>query len=125
MTGAASSAVFLTDIKVNMTPDTVSIRTSSTVNSYGERSFSGGATTYDAYVVRVSAAERNVRDDLIDVEYIAYIPDASLTLNVDDQITLPAPISGVRPIVRVNLKKNPLGQVCVVVYCGTTSKRGG
>lgn len=125
MTGAASSAVFLTDIKVNMTPDTVSIRTSSTVNSYGERSFSGGATTYDAYVVRVSAAERNVRDDLIDVEYIAYIPDASLTLNVDDQITLPAPISGVRPIMRVNLKKNPLGQVCVVVYCGTTSKRGG
>ena len=125
MTGAASSAVFLTDIKVNMTPDTVDIRTSSSVNSYGERSFSGGATTYDAYVVRVSAAERNVRDDLIDVEYIAYIPDASLTLNVDDQITLPAPISGVRPIVRVNLKKNPLGQVCVVAYCGAKSKRGG
>ena len=125
MTGAASSAVFLTDIKNNLTPDTVQIRTSSSLNAYGEQTFSGGATTYDAYVVRVEAAQRTLNDDLINVEYIAYIPDASLTLSVDDQITLPAPISGVRPIVRVNLKKNPLGQVCVVVYCGSTSKRGG
>ena len=92
MTGASPSAVFLTDLKVNMTPDSVDIRTSSTVNSYGERSFSGGATSYDAFITRVSASDRNVREDLIDTEFIVYIPDASLTLNVDDQITLPAPI---------------------------------
>lgn len=125
MTGAASSDVFLTSLKTNMTPDSVSVRTSSSVNSYGERSFSGDATTYDAFVIRVSAAERNVREDLVDTEYIAYIPDASLTLEVDDQITLPAPVSGVRPIIRVNIKKDPLGQVAVIAYCGSKSKRGG
>ena len=125
MTGASPSAVFLTDLKVNMTPDSVDIRTSSTVNSYGERSFSGGATSYDAFITRVSASDRNVREDLIDTEFIVYIPDASLTLNVDDQITLPAPISGVRPIVRVNTKKDAHGQVAVIAYVGTKAKRGG
>ena len=125
MTGASPSAVFLTDLKVNMTPDSVDIRTSSTVNSYGERSFSGDATSYDAFITRVSASDRNVREDLIDTEFIVYIPDASLTLNVDDQITLPAPISGVRPIVRVNTKKDTHGQVAVISYVGTKAKRGG
>ena len=125
MAAASPSAVFMTDLKVNMTPDTVSIRTSSTVNSYGERSFSGDATTYDAYVVRVEASDRTVNNDLVDVDYVVYIPDASLTMRVDDQITLPAPISATRPIVRVNIKKDPLGQVGVIIYCGSHTRRAG
>ena len=36
---AQPSAQFMTDLKVNMTPDTTDIRTTSTVNNYGERSF--------------------------------------------------------------------------------------
>lgn len=35
----AVSNQFATDLKVNMTPDTVEVRTSSTVNNYGERTF--------------------------------------------------------------------------------------
>ncbi len=118
MAAASPSAVFLTDIKVNMTPDTVDIRTTSTTNNYGERTYTGGATTYDAYIRRSNDADRTDRVDNIDFDYVVYIPDASLTLNVQDQVTLPAPVSATRPIVKVETKKDPLGQVCVVAYVG-------
>ena len=122
---AAQSQQFMTDLKVNMTPDTVQIRTTSTVNSYGERSYSGGATTYDAYIMRVEEAQRNVDENLENVDYIAYIPNATIAADIDSQITLPSPISATRPIVRVNTKRDPLGQVAQVVYVGSKSKRGG
>ena len=122
---AAVTDQFWTDLKVNMTPDTVNIRTSSTVNNYGERTFTGGSTAYAAYIMRVSESDRDDRNDLIDVEWIAYIPDGTVSVDVDDQITLPAPISATRPIVRVNTKRTPNGQAAVVVYVGSDSKRGG
>ncbi len=49
---------------------------------------------------------------------MVYIPDSSLTLNVEDQITLPAPVSDTRPLVKVKTMKDPLGQVAVVAYVG-------
>ncbi len=60
MAAASPSTVFLTDLKVNMTPDTVDIRTTSSVNDYGERSYTGGASTYDAYIRRANEADRDV-----------------------------------------------------------------
>jgi len=119
---ASQSQTFMTDLKVNMTPDTVEIRTTSTVNNYGERTFTGGATTYDAYILRVEEARRNADESLIDVDYIAYIPNATISADVDSQITLPAPISDTRPIVRVNTKRDPLGQVAQIIYVGSKSK---
>ena len=121
---AAQSQQFMTDLKVNMTPDTVQIRTTSTVNNYGERTYSGGVTTYDAYIIRVEEARRNADENLIDVDYIAYIPNATIDVDVTGQITLPAPISDTRPIVRVTPKRDPLGQVAQIVYVGSKSKRG-
>ena len=121
---AAPSAQFMTDLKVNMTPDSADIRTTSTVNNYGERTYTGGATTYDAYILRVEEARRNADENLIDVDYIAYIPNASIAVDVTGQITLPSPISETRPIVRVNTKRDPLGQVAQVIYVGSKSKRG-
>ena len=121
---AAQSQQFMTDHKVNKTPDTVQIRTTSTVNNYGERTYSGGATTYDAYIIRVEEARRNADENLIDVDYIAYIPNATSDVDVTGQITRPAPISDTRPIVRVNTKRDPLGQVAQIVYVGSKSKRG-
>ena len=121
---AAQSQQFMTDLKVNMTPDTVEIRTTSTVNDYGERTYTGGATTYDAYIIRVEEARRNADENLVDVDYIAYIPNATISADVDSQITLPSPISETRPILRVNTKRDPLGQVAQVVYVGSKSKRG-
>jgi len=121
---ALPSQTFMTDLKVNMTPDTVQIRATSSVNNYGERTYTGGATTYDAYILRVEEARRNADENLIDVDYIAYIPNASIAVDVTGQITLPSPISETRPIVRVNTKRDPLGQVAQVIYVGSKSKRG-
>tara|TARA_R100001443_G_scaffold99002_1_gene106126 strand:+ start:108 stop:473 length:366 start_codon:yes stop_codon:yes gene_type:complete len=118
VTGASPASVFATDLKVQMTPTTVDIRTSSTLNNYGERTFTGDATTYPAYVRKSTRAERDISTETDQCDYIAYIPDQTLSLNVDDQITLPAPISGTRPIVRVDHKSNALGQVGLVVYLG-------
>ena len=121
---AAVSQQFMTDLKVNMTPATVQIRTTSTVNNYGERTYSGSATSYDAYIIRVEESRRSADENLRDIDYIAYIPDGTIAADVDSQITLPAPISATRPIVRVNTKRDPLGQVAQVVYVGVKSKRG-
>lgn len=114
----AVSAQFATDLQVNMTPDTVSIRTSSTINNYGELSFSGDATSYDAYIRRINESDRNDIDDTIEVDWVVYIPHSTLTLDVDDQLTLPAPISETRPIVKVDTRRDPKGQVGVVAYVG-------
>ena len=122
---AAQSQQFMTDLKVNMTPDTVQIRTSSSVNNYGERTYTGGATTYDAYIMRVEEAQRSVDENLVEVDYIAYIPNATIATDTNSQITLPSPISATRPIVRVNTKRDPLGQVAQVIYVGVKTKRGG
>ena len=111
---ALQSQQFMTDLKVNMMTDTVDIRVTPSLNSYGERSFTGSTTSYDAYVRGVEVADRTVNVDLQNVDYICYIPDASLTLDVDDELTLPAPISATRPIVKVAPRRDPLGQVCIV-----------
>tara|TARA_R110000824_G_scaffold96453_4_gene230961 strand:- start:2129 stop:2500 length:372 start_codon:yes stop_codon:yes gene_type:complete len=122
---AAPSQTFMTDLKVNMTPDTIQVRTTSTVNSYGERTYSGTNVSYECYILRVEQSQRNVDENLVEVDYICYIPDASVAVDVTSQVTLPAPISATRPIVRVNTKRDPLGQVAQVIYVGTTSKKGG
>ena len=38
--------------------------------------------------------------------------------DVEDQITLSAPVSDTRPLVKVKTMKDPLGQVAVVAYVG-------
>jgi len=101
-----------------MTPTTVDIRTTPTRNNYGEISYSGSATSYDAYVRRITAAERDVNTDIARCEYVAYIPHQTLALEVDDQISLPSPISATRPIVKVDLRSDALGQVGVIAYIG-------
>lgn len=118
MTGASPSAVFATDLKVQMTPTTVSVRTSSTTNNYGEHTYSGDATTYPAYVRRITEADRDVSNVDAQVDFVVYIPDQTLSLAVDDQITLPAPVSATRPIVKVDIRSDALGQVGVVVFIG-------
>lgn len=118
MTGASPSAIFATDLKVNMTPTTVSIRTSSTVNNYGERTFSGGTTAYEAYVRAATQMDYETDSEEKIAEYIVYIPHQTLTLDVDDELTLSAPISGIRPIVKVDTMRDALGQVALIVRVG-------
>lgn len=122
MTGASPSAVFATALKNEMTPTTVDIRTTPSRNNYGEISYSGSATTYAAYVKKTTEADRDVSRETQQCDYLVYIPDQSLTLEVEDQITLPAPISATRPIKRVDLRSDALGQVCVVAYIGKSTR---
>jgi hypothetical protein len=43
-------------------------------------------------------------------------------IDTGDEITLPAPISAVRPIVGVETRADPLGQVGQVVYVGRVNQ---
>lgn len=121
MTGAASSEVFATALRVNMTPQTVDIRTSSTTNAYGERTFTGTATTHDCYIERVVEQPAGINADVL-VDYKVFIPNQTIAVDTSDEITLPAPISAVRPIVGVETRADPLGQVGQVVYVGRVNQ---
>ena len=89
MTGASSSDVFATALRVNMTPQSVSARVaSSSVNAYGEATFSGDATTYPCYVERTVNQPAGVDENTI-VEFSVFIPDQTVALTPDSQITLP------------------------------------
>ena len=116
MSGTATTVQFLTDIKRDLTPTTVTIDTGSTTNAYGERTFTGSTTSYDAYVTEMTNVIRNNRDEEIIADYVAYIPSQSLTLTVNDQIDMPT--VGVRPIVKVQYRTTPGGQQAVVAYVG-------
>lgn len=118
MTGAASNDVFATDLAVNMTPDTIQVRTSSTVNNHGERTYSGSAVTFDAYIRRATVEEAGLNRDA-KVEYVAWVPSTTADIDTKDQVTLPAPISDVRPVVKAEIRRDPLGQTGVVLYLGT------
>lgn len=121
MTGAASSDAFATALRVNMTPQQVSTRTSSTLNNYGEATFTGDATTYDCYIERTLDQPEGVNRDVI-VDYKVFIPDRTIAIDTGDEITLPAPVSGTRPIVAVETLADPLGQVGQVIYVGRAGR---
>ncbi len=120
---ALPSDQFWTDLKVNMTPDTVDVRTSSTLNNYGERTFSGSTVSHDCYIRQVTEAERGLFDDEGVADWVVYIPSDTISLDIDDELTLPAPVSGIRPIVRVDIKKGPVGQEAVIAFVGQKSKQ--
>lgn len=122
MTGAASNDVFATDLAVNMTPDSVQVRTSSSVNNYGERSYSGDAVTFDAYIRRATSEEAGMNRDAV-VEYVCWIPSTTADIDTKDQVTLPAPISDVRPVIKAETRRDPLGQTGVVLYVGSGAAR--
>tara|TARA_R110000744_G_scaffold42497_7_gene95932 strand:+ start:654 stop:1019 length:366 start_codon:yes stop_codon:yes gene_type:complete len=117
MTGAASNAVFATDLSVGMTASTVTVRSTSTVNVYNERSFSGSATTYPAHIQQITVNPPGFDDD-ITVEYVVTIPSTTLAIDTLDEIVLPAPISSSREIVKVNTYTDAIGQCGVTVYLG-------
>lgn len=119
---AAVTDQFWTDLKANLA-DTVDVRTSSTTNNYGERTFSGSATTYDAYIRQVTETERNVAGDNAVADWVVYIPSDTVTLGLDDELTLPAPVSAIRPVLRVDIKKDATGQVGVIAFVGQKSRR--
>ena len=82
---AQPSAQFMTDLKVNMTPDTIEFRTSSTVNSYGERTFTGAAVSYDAYIRRANEAERDMDETKIIEKPFGRIPIETRAMKINKE----------------------------------------
>ena len=121
MTGAASNKVFAADIMATCAAQTVGIRTSSTTNAYGERSFSGSVVQHPAYLKR-STTNAEGFDDTVIVEYEVNIPSTTLAVDTNDEITLPSPISGIRPILRAEAHNDVNGQVGVTLYLGRVSR---
>lgn len=121
MTGAASSDVFATALRVNMTNSSVTTRTSFTLNNYGEASYDGDPVSFDCYIERMLEQPEGFDAD-VTVEYKVFVPDPACDLDTGSQITLPAPVSGTRPIVGVWTVADPTGTIGQVIYIGRSKR---
>ena len=95
---------------------TVGVRAKSSRNNYGEPVYAGSATTYSAYVQRVNKASSDLEQDEAVAEWIAYIPSATLSIGLDDEVEYPTSV--IRPVVKVDYRFDEHGQQFVVVSIG-------
>jgi len=105
---------FLTDLK-GLATTTVTVATRTSVNNYGEPSFSGG-TSYNAYVQKQSKTLRNLSGDEVLVEYVAYVPSATYAPSVNDRVTTADGIT--RLVVETEVRSDEFGPQVVVLYLG-------
>lgn len=78
--------------------------------------YAGSATTYSAYVQRVNKASSDLEQDEAVAEWIAYIPSATLSIGLDDEVEYPTSV--IRPVVKVDYRFDEHGQQFVVVSIG-------
>jgi hypothetical protein len=115
----AAATAFLSALS-GLCTQTVGVRAKSGFNNYGEATYSGAATTYSAYVQRVNKSSADVeRDDAV-AEWVAYIPSATLTVGIDDEVEYPTSV--IRPVVEVDYRYDEHGQQFVVVSIGRASR---
>ena len=95
---------------------TVKVRPPTGRNNYGEATYTGTATAYKAYVQRLNRASSDVEKDDIVAEWVAYIPSATLTVGIDDEVEYPTGV--IRPVVEVDYRFDERGQQFVVVSIG-------
>lgn len=116
MTGAASNAVFAADLR-RLASQTVEVRTASTINDYGERTYTGTPVAYPCHVEAVTSQPTGVTDDAI-VEWVVHVPTTDLTIDTDSEIKLPAPINDTRPIVRIIERTDGTGSCGWSIFVG-------
>lgn len=111
----ATATAFLSALS-GLCTQTVGVRAKSSRNNYGEPVYAGSATSYSAYVQRVNTSSADVeRDDSV-AEWVAYIPSATLTIGIDDEVEYPASV--IRPVVKVDYRYDEHGQQFVIVSIG-------
>lgn len=98
----------------------ITLKTRSSVNTYGEPVYSGSGTTYKAYVQRMTSSDRDDRDDERLVEYKAYIPSTTLNATIFDQAITPDGLT--RPIIEVDVRYDQYGQQAVVISLGKSRR---
>lgn len=97
---------------------TVSIKSKSSLNNYGEVQ-RGAGTTYDAYIHLITGSRRNVSGDEKALEYRVYIPSDTYAASVDDEVTF----DGVaRPVMEVDIRSDEYGQQFVVLALGAARR---
>jgi hypothetical protein len=111
----AVSTAFLTALKP-LASRSVDIRVLASRNFYGEVEYAGSATTYSAYIEKVTASDSNLERDGKMIDYKAYIPSSTLTLGLDDEIQFPD--GSIRPIVEIDERWDEHGKQFVVVSVG-------
>jgi hypothetical protein len=110
-----ASTAFLTALKP-LTTRAVNIRVLSSLNNYGEPQYSGSATSYAAYIEKVTRTNADLERDEKVIEYKAYIPSSTLSVSKDDEIEFPD--GSIRPIVEIDERWDEHGKQFVVVSLG-------
>jgi hypothetical protein len=108
------ASAFRTEL-LDLATQTVTIIPSNGKNNYGEPTF-GASATYKAYVQRVTSSGATLEQEPFIIEYKAYIPHATLTVTLSDEVTFPD--NKTRPIIMVDVRYDEYGQQAVVLSCG-------
>lgn len=109
-----AATAFRTEL-LDLATQTVTIVPSTGKNNYGEYTYSTG-TQYKAYIQRVQSSGMTLEQDPFIIEYRAYIPHATLTVSLSDEITFPD--GKTRPIISVDVRYDQYGQQAVVLSVG-------
>lgn len=110
-----ASSQFRTDL-LDLAKQTVGIRPLSSLNSYGEATYTGSATNYACYIQRVKRSSGTLSEDEVSVENHVYIPSGTLTVGMKDEITFPDGL--IRPLVSIDVRYDETGQQAVVLAVG-------
>jgi len=110
-----ATTAFLTALKP-LAARTVNIRVLSSLNNYGEAQYAGVATSYAAYIQKVTKEDASLERNEKVVEYKAYIPSSTLSLGMDDEVEFPD--GSIRPIVEIDERWDEQGKQFVVVSVG-------
>ena len=111
-----ASTAFLTALKPLATR-AVNIRVLSSLNNYGEPQYSGSATSYSAYIEKVTRSNSDLERDEQVIDYKAYVPSSTLSLSMDDEIEFPD--GSIRPIVEIDERWDEHGKQFVVISVGS------
>lgn len=107
---------FATDLGLGVTPDQVTIRPKASLNNYGEPGYAGNGTVYDCYVRKMRIGSRTGDQEQDIVQYQVYIFSPTLTVDVEDELTMPGNLK--RPIISVDYRRDEYQQQAVVLSVG-------
>ena len=110
-----ATTAFLTALKP-LAARSVNIRVLSSLNNYGEAQYSGSATSYAAYIQKVTKEDASLERNEKVVEYKAYIPSATLTVGLSDEVQFPD--GTIRPVIEVDERWDEQGKQFTVVSLG-------
>jgi len=112
MTAATAFASALLDLAKS----TITIKSRTSINNYGEPAYAGVGTSYSAYVEKVTKSDRDENNDEKVIEYRAYVPSTTLAASISDQVTTADGL--VRPVIEVDVRSDEFGQQVVVIALG-------